>query len=52
VAGAPFTALCEQAAAAQGDSAPAWVAAALRRWVDDGLLCTPAEQAGAGTAAG
>jgi hypothetical protein len=38
LAGDPFTALCELAAAHQGDSAPAWVAGALRRWVDDGLL--------------
>lgn len=41
LAGASFTALCEQAAATQGDAAPAWVASALRRWVDDGLLVWP-----------
>lgn len=38
LAGEPFAVLCEQAAAHQGDNAPAWVASALRRWVDDGLL--------------
>lgn len=38
LAGEPFAELCEQAIGSQGDSAPAWVAAALRRWVDDGLL--------------
>jgi hypothetical protein len=37
-AGEPFAALCESATAAQADAAPAWVAGALRRWVDDGLL--------------
>jgi hypothetical protein len=37
-AGEPFTTLCELATAYQGDSAPAWVAGTLRRWVDDGLL--------------
>ncbi|MGM9486799.1 HvfC/BufC family peptide modification chaperone [Ideonella sp. YS5] len=36
--GEPFAALCAHAAALQGDAAPAWVASALRRWVDDGLL--------------
>ncbi|HJV70632.1 DNA-binding domain-containing protein [Ideonella sp.] len=36
--GEPFAALCERAIASQGDAAPAWVAGALRRWVDDGLL--------------
>jgi hypothetical protein len=38
LAGENFTALCEQAAATEGDGAAPWVAAALRRWVDDGLL--------------
>lgn len=38
LAGEPFAALCEQAAESHGDAAPAWVASALRRWVDDGLL--------------
>lgn len=38
LAGEPFASLCERAVGAQGDAAPAWVAAALRRWVDDGLL--------------
>jgi len=38
LAGEPFAAMCERAMASQGDAAPAWVAAALRRWVDDGLL--------------
>lgn len=38
LAGDTFAALCEQAAATEGDSAPRWVAGALRRWVDDGLL--------------
>jgi hypothetical protein len=38
ISGASFTALCELAASSQGDNAPAWVASALRRWVDDGLL--------------
>lgn len=38
LAGEPFAALCELAAGTQGDNAPAWVASALRRWVDDGLL--------------
>ncbi|MFO1337157.1 MAG: DNA-binding domain-containing protein [Burkholderiaceae bacterium] len=41
LAGEPFAALCALAAETQGDTAPAWVASALRRWVDDGLLCTP-----------
>jgi len=41
LAGEPFAALCERAAAHQGDNAPAWVASALRRWVDDGLLTLP-----------
>ncbi len=36
--GQPFATLCELAAGTQGDNAPAWVASALRRWVDDGLL--------------
>jgi hypothetical protein len=39
--GEPFAALCEQAAAVHGDGAAAWVAGALRRWVDDGLLVWP-----------
>jgi hypothetical protein len=38
LAGEPFAALCEQAAEAHGAQAAAWVAGALRRWVDDGLL--------------
>jgi hypothetical protein len=38
LAGENFAALCEQAAATEGDGAAPWVAAALRRWVDDGLL--------------
>jgi len=38
LAGEPFAALCDLAADAHGDNAPAWVASALRRWVDDGLL--------------
>lgn len=42
LAGDSFTALCECAAATEGDGAPGWVAAALRRWVDDGLLLTAA----------
>ena len=37
-AGEPFDALCDRATAARGEAAPAWVASALRRWVDDGLL--------------
>ena len=37
-AGEPFAALCDRATAAHGEAAPAWVAGALRRWVDDGLL--------------
>jgi hypothetical protein len=41
LAGEPFAALCEQAVIHQGDNAPAWVASALRRWVDDGLLTSP-----------
>lgn len=36
--GEPFAALCAHAVARQGGAAPAWVASALRRWVDDGLL--------------
>lgn len=44
LAGQPFAALCALAADTHGDAAPAWVASALRRWVDDGLLCAwPAE---------
>lgn len=38
LAGESFATLCELAADTQGDNAPAWVASALRRWVDDGLL--------------
>lgn len=38
LAGESFAALCELAVDTQGDNAPAWVASALRRWVDDGLL--------------
>lgn len=41
LAGEPFAALCELVAAAHGDAAPGWVASALRRWVDDGLLVRP-----------
>lgn len=47
LAGEPFAALCEQAAGTQGEAAPAWVASALRRWVDDGLLCPRPAQAAA-----
>jgi hypothetical protein len=36
--GEAFATLCEGAFATRGDAAPAWVASALRRWVDDGLL--------------
>ncbi|GAA6142924.1 DNA-binding domain-containing protein [Hydrogenophaga sp. 5NK40-0174] len=37
--GTPFGAWCEQACAQQkGEEAALWVAQALRRWVDDGLL--------------
>jgi len=36
--GDPFASLCEHATATQGEAAPAWMASALRRWVDDGLL--------------
>jgi hypothetical protein len=39
--GEAFAALCDHATAAHGDAAPAWVAGALRRWVDDGLLVRP-----------
>jgi hypothetical protein len=38
LAGETFAALCEQAASTEGEAAPRWVAGALRRWVDDGLL--------------
>lgn len=38
LAGEAFGALCERAAVHHEDNAPAWVAGALRRWVDDGLL--------------
>jgi hypothetical protein len=38
LAGDTFAALCELAAASRGEQAAPWVAAALRRWVDDGLL--------------
>jgi hypothetical protein len=41
LAGTAFGALCEQAAITQADAAPAWVASALRRWVDDELLVWP-----------
>lgn len=47
LSGEPFMALCGQAAQARGDAAPAWVASALRRWVDDGLLCPVGDQAAA-----
>ena len=39
--GETFAKLCEHATATRGDAAPAWVASALRRWVDDGLLVRP-----------
>ncbi|HEX5683759.1 MAG TPA: DNA-binding domain-containing protein [Ideonella sp.] len=39
--GEPFAMLCEQAAIRRGDNAPTWVASALRRWIDDGLLIAP-----------
>lgn len=38
LSGEAFAALCERAALHQEANAPAWVAGALRRWVDDGLL--------------
>lgn len=38
LAGEPFAALCNQAADTEGDGAAPWLAGALRRWVDDGLL--------------
>lgn len=38
VGGCTFAELCARAAGRLGDDAPAWVAGALRRWVDDGLL--------------
>lgn len=41
LAGEAFSTLCERAAGIHGDEAPAWVASALRRWVDDGLLVRP-----------
>jgi len=41
LAGEAFSTLCERAAGIHGDEAPAWVAGALRRWVDDGLLVRP-----------
>lgn len=41
LAGEPFLTLCERAAATRGEEAPAWVAGALRRWIDDGLLVRP-----------
>jgi hypothetical protein len=38
LAGETFLALCDRATVVRGEEAPAWVASALRRWVDDGLL--------------
>lgn len=38
LAGDTFAALCALAAETRGEHAAPWVAAALRRWVDDGLL--------------
>ncbi len=38
LAGEPFAALCDRARSSHGDAAAARLAAALRRWVDDGLL--------------
>ena len=38
LAGEPFAALCERAGNHHGDQAPAWMAATLRRGVEDGLL--------------
>lgn len=38
LAGETFTALCDRAAATEGEAAAPWLASALRRWVEDGLL--------------
>lgn len=38
LAGEPFAELCNRAADTEGEGAAPWLAGALRRWVDDGLL--------------